>query len=293
MELAVISRAPGVLLRGAPPRGLTVVAVNLRGPSLHAQRHPWARDLLGVVPRGGEFEIISTTPHALFGLCVDPDRLDEASLMHWGVRFPTRLSGPGLRFRDPASRRRLITTWAWWLKHARRQPGILTDPGLVELMEQEVIGAVMDGVEPVPVTTPLRPSRDVALRAEAFLRQSLDEPVQIDDVCSAVRASRPALHRSFRAALGTSPMAYLKSLRLSAARKDLERARRGTTVAAVAMRWGFFRLGCFSGDYRAMFGEKPSETLSRACGRVSTSGAENSRPGRGATTSAAAPGASW
>jgi hypothetical protein len=33
------------------------------------------------------------------------------------------------------------------------------------------------------------------------------------------------------------------------------------------MRWGFFRLGCFSADYRAMFGENPSETLGRARGR--------------------------
>jgi AraC family ethanolamine operon transcriptional activator len=267
MELVVISRTPGVLLRGAPPRGLTVVAVSLQGTTLHLQRHPWERDLLGVVPRGGEFEIISTTPHTLFGLCVDQDRLDDAALTHWGMRFPERLSGPGLRFRDTASRRRLITTWAWWLNHARRQPGIFTDPGLVELMEQEVIGAVMDGVEPAVPTAPLRPRRDLALRAEAFLRRSLDEPVRIEDVCSAVHASRPALHRSFQAALGTSPMAYLKSLRLSAARKDLKTARRGTTVAAVAMQWGFFRLGCFSADYRAMFGEKPSETLSRARGR--------------------------
>jgi len=265
MELVVISRTPGVLLRGAPPRGLTVVAVSLQGTTLHLQRHPWERDLLGVVPRGGEFEIISTTPHTLFGLCVDQDHLDDAALTHWGLRFPARLSGPGLRFRDTASRRRLITTWAWWLNHARRQPGIFTDPGLVELMEQEVIGAVMDAVEPVPA--PLRPRRNVALRAEAFLRRSLDEPVRIEDVCTAVHASRPAVHRSFRAAFGTSPMAYWKALRLDAARKDLKKARRGTTVAGVATTWGFFRLGYFSGDYRAMFGEMPSETLCRARGR--------------------------
>jgi len=38
-------------------------------------------------------------------------------------------------------------------------------------------------------------------------------------------------------------------------------------VAGVATAWGFFRLGYFSGDYRAMFGEMPSETLGRARGR--------------------------
>jgi AraC family ethanolamine operon transcriptional activator len=143
-----------------------------------------------------------------------------------------------------------------------------TDPGLTAQMEDEVLGAVMGNVEPAPLAAPLRPRRDVALRAEAFLRRSLDEPVRIEDVCAAVRASRPTLHASFRATLGTSPMAYLKSLRLSAARKDLEGARRGTTVAAVTAKWGFFRLGAFSGDYRAMFGEKPSETLGRARSRI-------------------------
>jgi AraC family ethanolamine operon transcriptional activator len=69
---------------------------------------------------------------------------------------------------------------------------------------------------------------------------------------------------------GTSPKAYWKSLRLSTARKDLERARRHTTVAEVATKWGFFRFGSFSSDYRAMFGEYPSETLGRAVGRPVT-----------------------
>ena len=135
-------------------------------------------------------------------------------------------------------------------------------------MEQEVVDAVVGSVEPEFRASPSHPRRSVALRAEAFLRRSLERPVRIEEVCAAARASRPSLHASFLATFGTSPMAYWKALRLSAARRDLERARRGTTVAAVAMRWGFFRLGNFSGDYRAMFGENPSETLHRATGRV-------------------------
>jgi AraC family ethanolamine operon transcriptional activator len=280
MELAVVSRAPGVLFQGAPPPGMAVLAVNLRGRSLHAQRRPWELDLLGVVPRGGEFEIISTTPHTLFGLCVDQDRLDEAARAHWGQPFPARQVGPGLRIRDETSRRRLVSTWARWLHAAHLRPGMLTDPGLMARMEQEVLDAVMVNVLPALPAAPLRPRRDLALRAEALLRRSLDEPIRIEDVCAAVHASRPALHRSFRATFGTSPMAYLKSLRLSAARRDLKTARRGTTVAAVAMRWGFFRLGCFSADYRAMFGEKPSETLGRARGRFAV-GARSSLPEAG------------
>ena len=278
MELTVASRAPGVLFQGAPPRGMAVVAVNLHGPSLHLQRHRWEGDLLGVVPRGGEFEIISNTPHTLFGLCVDHDLLDEAALAHWGHPFPARLSGPGLRFRDPMSRLRLVSTWARWLRRVQLQPGMLADPGLVALMEQEVVDVVVGSIEPAVPAPPIDPRRSVAHRAEAFLRRSLDEPVRIGDVCTAARASRPTLHASFLATFGTSPMAYWKALRLSAARRDLKQARHGTTVAAVAMRWGFFRLGYFSADYCAMFGEKPSETLRRATGRV-PQGVSMDRPG--------------
>jgi transcriptional regulator GlxA family with amidase domain len=35
----------------------------------------------------------------------------------------------------------------------------------------------------------------------------------------------------------------------------------GTTVTAVAGRWGFVHLGRFADQYRQQFGESPSETL--------------------------------
>jgi AraC-like DNA-binding protein len=266
MELAVVSRSPGVLIRGAPPRGMSVLGVCLEGPTLHLQRLPWQRDRVGVLTAGGEFEIISTTPQTIFELCVDRDRLGEAAIDRWGQPFPDSVHGPYLRFRDDASRLSLLATWGGWLNAARRQPALLSDATFVEGMEQEVLDALLSSVEPTPLAPLVRPRRDVALRAEAFLRRSMDEPVRIEEVCAAAGASRQSLHASFRAVFGTSPMAYWKCLRLSAARDDLRNASRGTTVAAVAMRWGFFRLGYFSGDYRAMFGEMPSETLERARG---------------------------
>jgi len=262
MELVVVSRFPGVLMVGAPPPGMAVVALNLQGAGLHLQRDPWERGVVGVARSGDEFEIISPASHTLFGLCVDQGRLDEATEEHWGRRFPARAPGPGVHFRDDASRRRLIATWSRWLHRATRRQGLPADQQA--LMEQEVIGALLDGVEPGFRTPPMRRRRDVAVRAEAFLRRCLDEPIQLNDVCSIARVSRPVLHASFRAEFGFAPMAYWKSLRLSAARRGLERAGPGTTVAEVATRWGFYRLGYFSGDYRSMFGEMPSETLRRA-----------------------------
>ena len=58
------------------------------------------------------------------------------------------------------------------------------------------------------------------------------------------------------------PLQYLKHCRLEAARRELSSAERDqTTVTEVALRYGFYHLGRFSGLYRETFGELPSETL--------------------------------
>jgi transcriptional regulator GlxA family with amidase domain len=61
----------------------------------------------------------------------------------------------------------------------------------------------------------------------------------------------------------TTPKAYLKTLRLNAARRDLLGGGPRTTVTDVALEWGFLHFGWFSQDYRRLFGETPSQTLLR------------------------------
>lgn len=81
-------------------------------------------------------------------------------------------------------------------------------------------------------------------------------------------------HESFLSRYGMTPKAYLRTLRIDAARRELMRAEPGVTVAEAAMRWCFFPLHWFSGEYQRAFGEGPSETLRRSaqiwCRREST-----------------------
>lgn len=72
------------------------------------------------------------------------------------------------------------------------------------------------------------------------------------------------LINAFEAVTGFSPMDYLKRLRLDGVRRALGRADRDCTrIIDVATEWGFWHMGHFAADYRAMFGETPSETLLR------------------------------
>ncbi|WP_156745265.1 helix-turn-helix transcriptional regulator, partial [Mycobacterium sp. 1165178.9] len=100
-------------------------------------------------------------------------------------------------------------------------------------------------------------------RAIAYLEDSAAEDVRIVDVAAAARLSPRALQEAFRKHLDTTPMAYLKSIRLARAHADLRQAsvEDGTTVAAVAFRWGFGNLGRFAADYRREFRRSPREVL--------------------------------
>ncbi|MFE9613822.1 AraC family transcriptional regulator [Streptomyces sp. NPDC006012] len=70
------------------------------------------------------------------------------------------------------------------------------------------------------------------------------------------------LQEVFRRQVGSSPMAYLRDVRMEKARAELRAADPdATTVSEVAYRWGFGHLGRFAQKYRARFGELPSQTL--------------------------------
>jgi AraC-like DNA-binding protein len=132
------------------------------------------------------------------------------------------------------------------------------------------MGALVVGTS-ARVAVALRDKRPAAPRghrlareAEAWLRENLTEPLTIRDVCSALHASERTLHAAFREHVGTTPKAFVKVLRLRAARQDLLHPGPNTRVTDVALRWCLLHFGWFAHDYHALFGETPSRTLRRA-----------------------------
>ena len=72
--------------------------------------------------------------------------------------------------------------------------------------------------------------------------------------------SARALQIGFRRVRNTTPMGYLRAVRLALARTELARGG-ARSVAAVANALEFAHLGRFARDYKARFGEPPSQTL--------------------------------
>ena len=101
-------------------------------------------------------------------------------------------------------------------------------------------------------------------KAEEYLRAHLGEDVTIEDLSRVTGVSSRSLFYGFRRWRDTTPMAWLKKVRLDVARQSLRSgARSGVSVTDVAMAVGFFHLSRFSSEYKARFGEPPSATLRR------------------------------
>lgn len=99
-------------------------------------------------------------------------------------------------------------------------------------------------------------------RALAWLRRRLDEPVRIDTLAEIAGVRPRTLETHFRTFLGTTPLGWVRRMRLHNARRSLL-ANRDRSVTEAALASGFNQLGRFAAQYRAEFGELPSETLQR------------------------------
>ena len=93
-----------------------------------------------------------------------------------------------------------------------------------------------------------------------------DRPPTIPVVCDFLNCSERTLHRIFTDIYGVSPKRFLKTRHLFAIHQKLKSAAPGERVSDIATRHGFWDLGYFAQDYKAMFGELPSITLRKTRG---------------------------
>lgn len=98
-------------------------------------------------------------------------------------------------------------------------------------------------------------------RAHRLVAASGDEPPSIEALCARLGTSRRTLQNSFMAVSGESPLQYLRSVRLGLARAQLRAGAGKVSVTEIALANGFSHLGRFAGDYKALFGETPSESI--------------------------------
>ena len=100
-------------------------------------------------------------------------------------------------------------------------------------------------------------------RIESYIRGHAHDPISADDLVAAGGVSARSIYNGFQRFRSTTPMGYLKAVRLDMARDALLRGRRGGTISVTeaATAVGYTNLSQFSRDYKARFREAPSRTV--------------------------------
>jgi AraC-like DNA-binding protein len=107
-------------------------------------------------------------------------------------------------------------------------------------------------------------------RAIDWMRQHFDESFPVETVADVAGMSLSSFNRHFRAVTSTSPLQYLKTLRLQAARRLLA-SDHGATRSAYAV--GYESPSQFSREYARLFGRPPKRDAAQLRGNLGDVGA--------------------
>lgn len=162
---------------------------------------------------------------------------------------------------------------AQWAAVTRYVDDLLTSPDaalspLVVTSAARLLAATALTVFPSTALGPMAPRdrRDASTatvrRATAFIDEHAARDITVPEIAGAACVTVRALQLAFRRELDTTPTAYLRTVRLARAHRELVRADLSQeTVTAVAYRWGFSSASRFSAYYRETYGVSPKQTL--------------------------------
>jgi AraC-like DNA-binding protein len=150
---------------------------------------------------------------------------------------------------------------------AEDAPAMLAHPDASRGLEQSLIEAMiicLGGTEFHQDRMAPQQHAAIMRRFHQVVGQYGDQPLYLPDLCVKVGASERTLRACCQEHLGTSPKRFLVLRRMQLFRRALRESTPATaTVTEIATRFGFWQFGRLAGEYRAFFGEAPSETLAR------------------------------
>jgi AraC family ethanolamine operon transcriptional activator len=147
----------------------------------------------------------------------------------------------------------------------QRQASMLHGGGIARLLN-ELIAAIADSDYRICLRTEKsRLSSDTVTKALKYARGQKWEGLQVSKLALAADVTSRTLLRTFRQQLGVGPASYLKLRRLNMVRRALRgKCEPSGKITNIMSEHGVTEFGRFASEYKALFGERPSETVARS-----------------------------
>jgi AraC-like DNA-binding protein len=254
-----------VVQHGEAPRGRICFAVPLAVPGAARMQGREADERSVFVLQGGE-EFMFHMPMGMDMLAITFDRgaFEQAiASIPLSDSLKTMLKQPVLQVpaaRLSASRRRLLGLFEDALN-----PADIVAPEAEHWLEHalmsELVGLLID---PECDKHQRHGSSSGSYIVEKCHRLTVADklnPPSVGDLCQRLRVSRRSVQNGFRSVAETTPINYIRCVRLNGVRRELMSTRSAdTSIGDAAAKWGFFHLSHFAADYQELFGELPSQT---------------------------------
>lgn len=137
-------------------------------------------------------------------------------------------------------------------------------PATLSKIEGRISDVILDIIPSAEKLEALHSRARIARAAMELLRERLDDPPSLTELCESIGARERTLLVSCVEAFGLPPSKLLAELRLNAVHRALRKPDMQTTVTRVAASFGFIHFGRFAETYLRKFGELPSATLAGA-----------------------------
>jgi AraC family ethanolamine operon transcriptional activator len=253
---------------GLPPRHLrNIVIPATPDQEFHWRGHQITGNRVMVFPHGGELASISASGFEVYILALREETVDQVC-SDLGLRSLAALTGGAeVMACEARAVHRLRHRMGQLMQHIRGAPEVIHQASFSAAAEVDLCTQVLSALAQGRAASRINRSRRqryVLETAEAYMRAHACEGCSIDDLCRRLSISERTLRAAFQQHYGISPKAFLKCHRLTQVRRHLGRAAGSTArIQDVAHAWGFWHMGQFARDYRAMFAELPSDTLTR------------------------------
>lgn len=221
---------------------------------------------MGFFPPGGELDAFTPEGYSNATLTVPVEEFHRA-LGTWFPEIPDRIlqRGSGMRI-GAVEQARLRMTLSAVMNEVSASTGPILDSAACRAVERsllEMFLCALRGGDLMPQPKHRLAGKLQHLRqARDFIKSSSHEPIQLEDVSNALGMSARGVEVLFRNSLGIGPNAFIRHQRLHGVRRALLAAQpESGVVKELALQWGFWHMGHFSENYRALFGECPTSTL--------------------------------
>ncbi|WAJ38742.1 helix-turn-helix domain-containing protein [Pseudomonas sp. GOM7] len=261
-----------VVQNGVAPRSKMCFALPINVPgSIRMQGRDVDDRSLFFLHGGEEFMFHMPTGMQLLSVTFEREMFEQAlSQIPSAKEIGALLRQPVIRVskqRFTDTRRRLLSMFAQALSSEalpdtwERTRELALEQAMLDELLQLMIDPACDKQQRAPSST----RSFIVEKCHRLVAAETTQSPSVNDLCERLHVSRRTLQNSFNAVAETTPLNYLRSVRLNGVRRALISTQATQlSIGDAAAQWGFSHLSHFAAEYFELFGELPSQTARAA-----------------------------